>query len=332
MKRLLERLLGDRPPTAQQVIAVTKTYIRADLAPFLEVSPQAPVRIELPFRGRRNLSWIVTLGDKKVMMRCYMPDQRNEMHTHVTALRLMEQNDVYAPKLIHAIETPAKYGVLFAASEFVTGEGRGGQQQLSMDEVRCLATQAAQLHSIHSPSWGTLSEASKGDYFAELIRMVERYTARAEKFEMLTAAQRAQMKKWFSNWREKFSDLNSYSLVHGDLHPNNVLFNDAGGCCLVDTDEFFWGLGMWDVALIHDRGCRQEEERIRVFDETYLARLQEADRLRHQRLMPFFEAFYRLRAVMRAVRLKERKQDRITTPRALKGDLWEQLLRISVGQ
>lgn len=329
MKRFLQQLLvGELPPTAKQVIAVTKTYTRADLAPALGETSQSPIRIELPIRGRRNLSWFVTIGERKCMVRCYMPDEALEMETHITALRLMEGNGVSAPRLLHAIESPRQYGVFFATSEFVEGSGRGGQQHMSQDEVGCLAMEAARLHSIHSDKWGSLVAPSHENYFGELMRLVDRYVKRARDFKMLEIGQDEKLRSWFRDWQPKLNNIKRFSLVHGDLHPNNVLFRADGGCAIVDTDEFNWGLPMWDVALIHDRGCKGAAECRRNFDETYLPLLDQADQQTHRELMLFFEAFYRLRAVMRAVRLQDRKQDRITTPRALKGDLWQELLTL----
>lgn len=332
MKRLLRQLLvGELPPTAKQVIAVTKTYIRADLAPALGESAHSPIRIELPIRGRRNLSWFVTIGERKCMVRCYMPDESEEMQVHTIALRLMEENGVSAPRLLHVVESPRQYGVFFATSEFLEGSGRGGQQRMSLDEVRCLASEAAKLHGIHRGGWGSLVAPSHENYFSELMRQVDRYVKRARNFDMLTSADDQKLGQWFRKWEPEFHNISRFSLVHGDLHPNNVLFRD-GDCAIVDTDEFSWGLPMWDIALIHDRGCKGDTECLRTFEQTYLGQLDDQARKLHHRLMPFFEGFYRLRAVMRAVRLKDRKQDRITTPRALKGDLWQELLNICGGQ
>src|SRR4051812_8438885 len=98
MKRLLERLKGRSEPTAKETIAVTKTYIRAELMPAVGASLQDPVKIELPFRGRRNLSWFVSVAEQRYMLRCYLPDEAEQMQTHVTALRLMQTHGVNAPR------------------------------------------------------------------------------------------------------------------------------------------------------------------------------------------------------------------------------------------
>jgi aminoglycoside phosphotransferase (APT) family kinase protein len=327
MKQLLKRLGGTREPTAKETIAVTKTYIRAELMPVVGATLQDPVRIELPFRGRRNLSWFVTIGDRRYMLRCYLPDESEQMATHVAALRLMQQHGVSAPRLIHALESARQYGMYFATSEFVEGSGRGGQLTMTHDEVRCLAAQAAKLHSIHNEHWGGLTSPENGGYVRELMQMVERYSSRAQQHNMLSAAQRQAMAAWFRAWEPRLAAVSRFSLIHGDLHPNNVLF--AGDkCTLVDTDEFMWNVPLWDVVLIYDRGCRGDAGLIKIFEKTYLPLIEEKDQKHHKEFMQFFYAFYRLRAVMRAVRLKNEKQDRITTPRALKGDLWEQLLAI----
>ncbi|MGI8905547.1 MAG: phosphotransferase [Candidatus Sumerlaeaceae bacterium] len=289
-----------RSRDVQQTILATKQYVRATLAPSLGLDRSSPITIELPVKGLTNLLWLVRLADKRCMVYSYLVHQWPRMEQQITALRLLNDNGVRAPRMLHSFADASKFGVYFVATEYVDGISRAGKnQRLSVEEVECVAQQLARLHSVRNSGWGRLCLPRNSDYFARQKRLVSRYLSVARKHRMLTSDQQKRMRSWFYNWRSSFAAVTRFSLIHGDLHPNNILFEPGGGCCLLDTDRVAWNLGMWDVELVHERICRGDTQLIQVFDARYLSLLESSDRELHQRLTPFFAALLRLRLCVR---------------------------------
>lgn len=274
------------------VEATVKQYLIKGLPVALGYADDRPEQVEAPLGGRRTVVRVVTFRGEKLLVRAYPTGTHHDAEVHHYAARLLEEHGVRVPHVIHHTEQAFRGGVVFLVEEFIEGKTKWGDQ-LSDGDLQLMARQLARLHAITSDHWGPLLVPRSEDFADVMQRRVQRRIDRLVQQEVLEDADEiARLKEWFTAQAERLREMTVFSLTHGQLHRDNILFTPKGEFVLFDYATLEYAAPQTDVVYIHYHLLSDEPALTSRFDEYYLAELADAQREQFVQYFDYFKAVF----------------------------------------
>lgn len=287
-------LNGSRGADITEMLSTLKNFVRRELPGIIGEEQKSPIKMEMPLEGAKSLVLIVTCGKQKVLLRTYPPAQRGKARSHVSATNLLVSHGVKVPALIHTtLDAGKDAAAILVLEQFIEGEAREAPQ-LSDDNVREIARQLAQLHSIRGEKWGRLHEERSEPFFPAFTERVNRDLSLLEKQRLLTSAERKSMSAWFSQFSGLFEENTWFSLTHNDLHSANGLFTADGSYYVIDVGQLQWGPAAREVVRAYYRLLGGHPDKIDIFNEAYFGAMDPVTTEHIRRYRPVYEAFHRV--------------------------------------
>lgn len=277
-----------------RVESAIKQYLLIGLPSALGFPEETPERVETPLGGRRTLVRVVTFRGHKLLVRAYPAGSHNEAQIHYHAAALLSERGVRVAHVLHFTETPFRNGMVFLIEEYVEGAHRCGSD-LTPADIHQFAMQVARLHSIKCDSWGPPLAHRTEEYAEVLLRRVNKRIDRLVQREVIADPLEAvRIRRWFADRLAMMGGLKGFSLTHGQLHRENILFTPEGEAVLLDYSTLQYALPYVDLVYINHHMLAGDEALIQAFQLDYLQESSQTAYARFVDDMKLFTAIFYL--------------------------------------
>lgn len=311
--------------TDLKVEVETKRYIQEDLTLELNVPAGAPVRVEIPLSGTSCLVRLVSIGDRRVVVRIYPRGRRHQAQHHLNASLMLQSHNINAPRILHFRDSASQSHPTYIVENCIEGISKSAAE-MTADDYHSMARELAKLHKVQSNQWGPLGDFRAERFSDALFRKVDRRISEISWTEAqvdLTAEK--QIREWFASWKDSFDEIQEFSLTHNRLSIGNGLFAPDGEYYFLDFASLEWSLPLEDLMKVYDFACNNDPEKIAMFEKAYFSCRGEESLPRYRLLVVFYSAFYKLTMISRDSKRQKRGRTAASASRHQNAalELWE---------
>ena len=221
------------------------------LADVLDDPEWKSARVELIAGGRSNLTYLVSAGDKEVVLRRpplgHVLETAHDMSREFKVLSALVDTDVPVPRPLHLCTDPEVLGVIFYVMELVRGhivradmpEGyattREERRQVGDELIRVMVR-------LHAVDWKAVGLEDFGHPEGFMARQIRRWK---KQWEASVTRPLPQMDELIAALEERLPESPAPSIVHGDYRLDNAILDpDTPGEIVAVLD--------WEMSTIGD--------------------------------------------------------------------------------
>ena len=272
-----------------------KSYLTNRFFPLINFK-EKDYEVRVPLTGRKTIVRFINLPDGRTyVLRVYMKNELDVVHRHRLAEYTLSRSDVNYPKIIDFVDDPAKYGAIVLVEEHIKGNTIN-KIDYSEELSNKIAIQLANLHNIKSDQFGTLDNLKDDGFFKYIIRRISHRFSSIKRSSIIREKRLiSHILKWFTLWDEKFKVIHIYNLTHDKLNESNIILTDDGKIHLIDFATLQYAYLGKDLVKIHHSFCKNDNDKINIFNKTYFAYLSEKDEeKRFNSLKPFYHSWHHI--------------------------------------
>jgi len=220
--------------------------------------------------------------------------KRDRFHAICSCSHHLAASGIRVPGIVHAAEDRRLFGRL--GCHIICEERIVGQTLFEKHAVAELLPAAAELfagmHAITQPCWGPLdrqrTDSLYGHLRGRLRDKLKQWQAAAPDFP---AEFYSRILSWIEPWREPVGRIRLFSLSHGDPNPGNIIANAENELFLLDTGHIRYLPRAIDYFMIRTHLCRDNPEKIQVFEQGYFKHMQPQDKADFTATEAFFKLY-----------------------------------------
>lgn len=322
--------------------AIVKKYIKDIISTKYNLDPNL-CKIVKPIAGVKSIVRLIEIPDSEgIVVKAYFGSKRKEGQVYKEAIKLLEEIDVNAPRLINYAEKYSSYGMDLLTEEFIPGSNFL-KNEITEDLIEPLAEEMAKMHKKKSSRWGIIADTkSAGSFYSNWYkRMKNRLNGVKEAYWQNVSSTPdteylSVIKRFFKRWKSVFEYETSFDLIHDKINPGNIMVGEDGKIYILDLQTLQFGNKAKDLIPLYHEILKSNKNYIEKFNKRYYEIMGERERESYNRMRDFFHAYYHLaECAINAKRSIKRYENssmgdkEIANQKAL--DHWDKLMKIIEG-
>lgn len=281
--------------------------------------------------GLNTRTYILTIRDKRMVVRFYPFTKRLSAKRFLEASRIIDENRApFIPGVIYfdlTIKTLLRYGLYVIAIEKIDGVSYSNFKGDS-EVISNIGKALASLHVIRDSRMGEIWKSHRKDYYIYLMKKMRESLTEVDRYLTKLGEKKNHIFEWFKRWCMRLENSKEFSLSHHDFNMDNIIIDSAKNVYFLDLDECVFETFGFDLAWALFNFCSKEEERA-ILKKVYFDVLPERYKRHWDSCQIFYYAWYCLRKAAtrshKAYKEMSRDRDRYTKFKEEALGLWKAL-------